>query len=505
MEGALATKEPTTFNSVLSRLTRFLVAGMVFSMVAASVLATDYRRLRSEHLIAASRGAGGLVTIRVPEFRLGKAGRPETLDLEEYRVFSPDARIVVHHLDGDVIMPVPKNTYFKGSLQGKPESRIFVSVLEDGEIRGLAESAGSYWVIGGQSAAKSSRWVIESREIESVAELGHDALGFECGTDHLPIVPRGPKTADAEMARKASFAKATSYTARIAVETDNEFYSLFGNATDATNYVADVIAFGSMLYGAEVSTSWLLQHLSLWSQAQTDPWEQSNPACGLYEFGRHWNDFRQGVPRTTAAFFSGKNTNSGIAWVGVLCRGGFNVNLGTSCPELTPSVDNYGGAYAYIGGMDGNFDIDNPNVVWDIVAVTHEIGHNFRSPHTHCYENFGGNSSAVDECYSGQCGSAGCYCGATSLPSGCPGVGKGCGTIMSYCHLLNYRMSDLSLTLGLGHPYGVEPERVPELMFSHVSSQATSYPGCLDYVVADLIFADDFESGHTTAWNSVTP
>ena len=402
-------------------------------------------------------------------------------------------------------MPVPKNTYFKGSLQGKPESRVYVSVLEDGEVRGLVKSAGNYWVIGGQSFAKSSRWIVESREVETVVDLDHDALGFECGTDHLPAVPRGPKAADAEKAPKASFTKAASYTARIAVETDNEFFDLFGNATDATNYVADIIAYGSMLYGAEVSTSWLLQHLSLWSQAQTDPWAQSNPNCGLHEFGRYWNDLRQGVSRSTAAFFSGKNSNGGIAWVGVLCNGGFDYDVGASCPGLTPSFDNYGGAYAYIGGMDGNFNIDNPNVVWDIVATTHEIGHNFNSPHTHCYEDLGGNSSAIDECYSGQCGSAGCYCGGTSLPSGCPGAGNGCGTIMSYCHMLFPYMSNLSLTLGLDHPYGVAPERVPERMFSHVSSRAASNPGCLDYVAVDEIFADGFVSGDTTVWSSTVP
>ena len=127
------------FNSVLSCLTRFLVAGVVFSVPATSVQATDHRQLRSEHPIVASRDTRDLVTIRVPEFRLGKAGRLETLDLEEFQVFSPDAKVVVHHPDGDVMMPVPKNTYFKGSLQGRPESRVYVSVLEDGEVRGLVK------------------------------------------------------------------------------------------------------------------------------------------------------------------------------------------------------------------------------------------------------------------------------------------------------------------------------------------------------------------------------
>jgi hypothetical protein len=198
---------------------------------------------------------------------------------------------------------------------------------------------------------------------------------------------------------------------------------------------------------------------------------------------------------------SGKPTNAGIAWVGVLCQSGFLYNVGT-CGGLTPSYDNYGGAYGYTGGIDGNFDIDNPAVVWDIDAVTHEIGHNFNSPHTHCYAGIGGNANPIDKCYSGE---GGCYSGATSLPSGCPGAGNGCGTIMSYCHLLSGGMSNLSLTLGDGHPYGIEPGRVPTRMFAHVASRASSYPGCLDPVFVEFIFEDGFESGGVGNWDSWSP
>ena len=120
------------------------------------------------------------------------------------------------------------------------------------------------------------------------SELGHDTVGFECGTDDLPQPLDLGSEAGTENTTKAVPTKAVSYTARIAVETDNEFFNKFGNATDATNYVADIIAFGSTVYSAEVNTSWILQHLSLWPTGQTDPWSESSPGCGLYEFGRYW-------------------------------------------------------------------------------------------------------------------------------------------------------------------------------------------------------------------------
>ena len=444
-------------------------------------------------------------TARVVKAHLTESGPAEVLLLERFEVFAPDVTIVLHTRDGDQIVRPPANSYFKGHVSGRDASRVYVVRLEDGTIRGVVADGNRHWVLGGNAFAKSDDWMVEGREIEPVVELNHEAVGFACETDLLQKPPVEWPTGDDTEVTKRTATKFAAYTARIAIETDNEFFNKFGNATEAINYVADIIAYGSILYSAEVNTSWLLQYLSLWSQSQTDPWSQTSPDCGLYEFGRHWNDNRQGVSRTTAAFLSGKNTNAGIAWVGVLCNGAFNVDLGTGCSGLTPRVDNYGGAYAYIGGIDGNFDINNPAVLWDIVAVTHEIGHNFNSSHTHCYAGIGGNSNQIDHCYAGEYDPTyrpNCYSGTTSLPSGCPGGGSGCGTIMSYCHQLSPGMSNLSLTFGLNHPYGIEPERVPERMFSHVSSRATLYPGCLDYTVADVIFDDGFEGSTTDAWSS---
>jgi hypothetical protein len=53
------------------------------------------------------------------------------------------------------------------------------------------------------------------------------------------------------------------------------------------------------------------------------------------------------------------------------------------------------------------------------------------------------------------------------------------GTIMSYCHLVNGGMSNISFTFGKDHLYGVAPDRVPLTMQSHVLSRADLYPECL--------------------------
>jgi hypothetical protein len=62
------------------------------------------------------------------------------------------------------------------------------------------------------------------------------------------------------------------------------------------------------------------------------------------------------------------------------------------------------------------------------MVVAHEIGHNFGSPHTHCY------NPPLDNCYNAE---SGCYTGTKSCPAAATinGVASVTGTIMSYCHL----------------------------------------------------------------------
>ncbi|MCP4903180.1 MAG: hypothetical protein GY906_39970 [bacterium] len=427
-----------------------------------------------------------------------------TLKLERFRVFAVDGQVVVHGSEGDTVEAVPRNAYLRGSVEGLPGSRVVLSVFPDGESRGVVSAGGRFWILGKGAAANAPSDQLTVREVNAEVDLGHKSQGYKCGTDTLESpadILAQSVVAQSKSSRPVSSAVAVaSYTARMAIETDYQFYQKFGNVLDATNYIGDLIAYASTIYDAEVDTTLVVQSVSLWTTgAADDPWDQqASSLCQLFQYGRYWNDNNDAIDRTISFMLSGYNNNSGVAWVGVLCTGEFNYDRG-NC-SLTPQVDNYGGGHGYAGGIDGIFDINNPTVIWDIVAVSHEIGHMFNSPHTHCYGNVGGNVDPVDECNAGQCGSSGCFCGTPSLP-GC-NAGGGCGTIMSYCHLLSGGMGNLSLTFGDGHPFGVEPERVPTRMNAHVVSRAGSNLGCLDYFEPTSIFTDGFESGDTSGWSS---
>jgi hypothetical protein len=415
--------------------------------------------------------AGGRLFVSGVE--LAPGAPPEALELERFEVFTPDAVVLVHGAEGEQRHPVTRGqAWFRGRVAGEPASLAVLSVRPSGEVRGVVQREGGMWILGGEPATAAERTARLAARAVDAATSGPAADGFTCAADELEPPPVQRLTEPSSTA--VATLPGASYTARVAIETDWELYQRFGNADALAAYVGDLFSFVSAIYDQEIATDLQISHLSVWTTS-SDPWTQTNASCGLYQFGSWWNTNQSGVDRTLAHFLSGKSSNAGVAWVGVLCEGAFAANIGTGCPGMA-SLGNYGGAYGYSGGLDTNFDLDNPQVVWDLVVTAHEIGHNFNSPHTHCYNGLGGSSQPVDQCYNGQAGN-GCYAGSTSLP--CGTAGAGCGTLMSYCHFQGGGLSNIGLSFGTGHPFGVLPQRVPDRMRSHVEARAGAAPACL--------------------------
>lgn len=472
------------------------ILGLVLSMSGAAA-AAPLPRFESgalaEAVLATAPGGGFLLD----NVQVAGTGETSAFVLERFEVFTSDAVIIVHGDEGETHLPAPRNAYFKGAVDGEPGSRVLLSVLEDGTVQGIVTRSEGLYMIGGEeegAVQKALGGPLTMHEVEPIS-LKTSSRGFTCGNDQLhpaadPLAALGMPEPAAPAAGMEKVEKAVSYTARVAIETDYEYYLKFNNVTTATNYAANLLAYASTVYEAEISTALMVPSVSLWTTS-SDPWSQSGTLCGLMEFGRYWNKNNGSVSRTIAHFLSGRALGGGIAWLGVLCSGGFSTSA--NCPGLATDAA-WGGGYGFTASLSGTFSINNPTVMWDIVAVSHEIGHNFNSPHTHCYNGIGGESQAVDGCYNGECAN-GCYCGTQGLP-GAQGVRS--GTLMSYCHLLGGGFSNIAMTFGMNHSYGVQPGRVPSRMSSHVVSRAGSFPSCLTY--SPGIFTDGFESGTPISW-----
>ncbi len=393
--------------------------------------------------------------LRVEGVPLAPNHENATLDLTRFEIFGPDAVIVVHGDKGEARLAPPRHLFFRGHVEGDPGSTAYLSVRESGAVVAIVTLDDGLYQMS-VPPGEGSRGVTV-RRLE-----GNEERAFRCDTDTTTQQPVGDSGLEAPKAFPP-----VSWTARVAVETDYEFYNKFGSSAGATDYIADLFGYASKAYEEELATEWRVTYLSLWS-TPSDPWTATSSSAALTEFRTYWNTNHTGVSRTIAHFVSSRSTGGGIAYVGVLC----SMSVG----------------YGFSGNIAGNFNPGNPVPGWDIIVVSHEIGHNFNSPHTHDYCNIGGNSNPVDLCYtSSTCGSALGLPGVGSLTGGTAGNRN--GTFMSYCHLLGGGYGNIALRFGEGHPYGILAQRVPDRMLAHVQSLAASNPACLSL---DLIFRDRF-------------
>ena len=404
---------------------------------------------------ARSVGRGGELV--VDGLLLAGDAATSTLELERFEVWLPNAVVLV---DGEPVAP-PRTLYFRGSVAGYPGSTALVSVREQGGTMGMVFRPDGAWAIGkgrGRGALRSAH-----------ARPEEYRKPFACGADQLAGGPAPLAGEELAPVESAGTVFDQPYVAAIAVETDAEYYARFGSTSAALDYMGDLVGYADLVYSREIDTDMTIGFSRLWTGgASSDPWTvTSGTSNALYEFRDYWNLNMRQVQRTTAHMLSGKSLGGGVAWVGVLCN------------NYSSSGNSYD--YGLSANISGSFNWDgdqshNPSsVVWDIMVVQHEIGHNFNSPHTHDYCGIGGSSQPIDRCYQGCAGAAQ---GLPSCSSPTPYFNGGAGTIMSYCHLVSGGYNNQAMTFGEGHTCGTLSGRAADRMSAHVVSRAGSYPNC---------------------------
>ena len=312
------------------------------------------------------------VDILLPEFTLGTLGN--------------NAQNNVPYEDG---------VHYRGIVRGHPESVVAVSVYKDGLMAMISDNNGNYQV--GKMEDGTDRYILyRSADLKA-------SNPFNCQTEDALT---GPDAGTEEAGDRGIGCK----TVGIYFECDYQMYLDKGSSVSAvTSYMTGLFNQISALYANE-NVGVAISQIYVWTT--------SDPYAALTSTSSVLNSFQStrgtNFNGNLAHFVSTRSLGGGIAYIDVICSK----------------------SYAFgVSAINTTFQ-NVPTYSWSVEVVTHELGHNLGSWHTHSCNWTGG---ALDNCYTAE-GS----CAAGPQPT------NG-GTIMSYCHL---NATGINLNNGFGSQPG---------------------------------------------------
>jgi hypothetical protein len=316
------------------------------------------------------------------------AGKQEDFVIRRFEVFSRDADLLA--FDGRHHTPInrPSVTVYRGVSVTDPSSDIFLSVTNDEEVWMLIRSdeRATYICPTTTQAGPKPHMLVER------SSLAGPRRGSFCSTDQLPVdsavVQRFLEIPQAPMADLD-----TPLQAEIMVDINYGLYANeFGSDSEAAaTYATNLFAASSAIYERDAAITLNISHMVVWTNP--DPFGAYDSEGQLNAYTSYCQQNRVDVHRDLGHLLADLDEAGGIAWIDALC----DESLGYAVSNMD---------------MDATFPVQG--YAWDINCITHEMGHNFGSFHTHCYD------PPIDCCYADECG--------------CMQQDQ-LGTVMSYCHL----------------------------------------------------------------------
>ncbi len=332
----------------------------------------------------AARGARRLEVLRFP---LGSELSVD-LEIEPFEVAGPRTRFVLGRKgaqDEPIAFDPAAVTLFRGTVQGLPGSHVFLSVSDRGPVGHVDFGA------GGRRYGIAPLSADRAQVFEMTGAASRQPGVPLCGVESPGVRSEG-QVSLRDLTLRPDPAGAVGPTRglkqlQLAVETDHEYYSLFGDTNAALTYLIQLYARVSDIYIRDVGTRVELVYARLWDTPD-DLFNVVEPSP-LAAFRDTWNATMSSVTRDAAQLISGRRDYpfGGEAYLTALCSSS---------------------AYSVAGYILGFFpDPSRPSVyAYDVGVAAHELGHNSGTRHTH--------DQFIDTCQN-----------PTSQPQR--------GTIMSYC------------------------------------------------------------------------
>lgn len=319
-----------------------------------------------------------------------------SIKLKEVEVLSEV--FILRNSLGNIIPLKEKGRFFWGVVEGDQNSVVVFNVFAD-EVNAMIQTRGRTFTLG-KIRGGESYLLYEEKDIE-------DSEPKSCFTDNVKNYIEREFRQEPELR-----APNPNNCVQMYFEVDFDVYNNFGNINDTYNYILSAFSQVILLYDNE-SINMNISEVKIWD-TNTDPY--TGPSTGdfmnqlMAEVGSSFNG--------DLAHLVGTKGNGGIAYVNVLC----NKNFGVGYSDINMTYANV------------------PTYSWTVEVLTHEIGHNLGSPHTHdCVWN--GNNTQIDDCGSKAGDVQSCYNASNEI---IPAK----GTIMSYCHLIGGVGIDFNLGFG---------------------------------------------------------
>lgn len=298
-----------------------------------------------------SSGAAHELSIPLPDGRFAKAS------LAPFEVIGPNARFVMVTPAGEVEMPRPQVTLYRGTIADVYPSSVFLALTSDGTSKGTIDLAGERFYVSSETVAGQRS--TSELTIHKPVELGDgsEAPAF-CGVDSARITHN-----ENAAVRGSPPDNQGPRLAHVAIDADQLFVNLFPNAGDCNTYVVQLLAAIADIYLRDLNVRLSLDFVRLWP-AGGEPFSPDD----LFGFRAHWLKSAIPLPYNFIHMLSGTRATSyaGVAFIG-----------GTCDEERT---------YGISGFLNGGFasPVGAPTFMnWDIIVPAHEMGHNAGTGHTH--------------------------------------------------------------------------------------------------------------------------
>lgn len=234
---------------------------------------------------------------------------------------------------------------YKGKLKNDLDSEVRFTITQD-FIEGLIYTGGSKFFIAqaekfSSRARENDTVIYQESDLIKTVDLSDDIEGkMDFGFDVLSEVSIGEASAEAELRQ-----------IEVATEADYQWVTGSGGATAANNEILSILNLVDGIYKRDLNLTVKVTFQHAWSSADSYPSGSLSPL--LEAFLGYWNANypNSRYPRDTAHLFTGKLSNQGVGYVGVICR--------------NPS-------YAY--GVTARSGVNH-------LITAHEIGHNLGAEH----------------------------------------------------------------------------------------------------------------------------